>query len=106
MGIPRHPPKIMRWMSTLGWMKAEGVRVRRVCQTPCPYWIDEDLDALIAQLGADFYLVDERPPCPLCTRLNLFVASAGKGTPFRPCQTENWPQSPMPADGWPEWPDR
>jgi hypothetical protein len=91
-------------MSTLGWMKAEGVRVRRVCASPCPYWIDEDLDALTAKLGPDFSLVDQRPPCPRCARLNIFVASTGKGTPFRPCQTENRPQPPMPADGWPPWP--
>lgn len=104
MGIPKNPPTVMRWMSTLGRMKAENIRVRRVCTSPCPYWIDEDLDALIAQLGPDFSLIDQRPPCPRCERLNLFMASTGSGTPFRPLQTENRPDPKRPEGGWPPWP--
>lgn len=104
MGIPRRPASIPRWMSTLGWMKSEGVRVRRMCASPCTWWIEEDLDTLIAQLGPDFSLIDQHPPCPRCDRLAGFKASAGKGTPFRPCQTENRPQPRKPPGGWPAWP--
>lgn len=106
MGIPKNPPTVMRWMSNLHQMKAANIRVRRMCASPCKFWIDEDLDALIAQLGPNFSLIDQRPPCPVCDRLNTFMCSPGPGTPFRPMQTDNRPQPKKPEGGWPVWPGR
>lgn len=104
MGIPKRPAPIPRWMSTLHFMRAENIHVIRTCSSPCKFWITEDLDALIAQLGPDFSLVDQRPPCPRCERLCTFMASTGSGTPLRPCQTDNLPQAKRPSEGWPPWP--
>lgn len=104
MGIPKRPAYTPQWMSTLGHMKAERIRVRRMCESPCTFWVDEDLDALIWMLGPDFSLIDQHPPCPCCERLTGFKASTGRGTPFRPCQTDNLPQPKRPPGGWPPWP--
>lgn len=105
MGIPKHPPTVMRWQSTLYWMKQEGTRLMRTCSSPCKYWIMEDLDAMIALLGPDASLHGERPPCPRCRRLNIFMASPAEGTPFRPLHVyPREPDPPRPPGGWPPWP--
>lgn len=94
----------MAWMSTLKSMKAYETIVVRICSSPCDFYERQDLDALIALLGEDAMLHDERPPCPRCDRLNHFMASPGPGTPMRPLLSpDRGPDPVRPAEGWPVW---
>jgi hypothetical protein len=97
MGIPRHPPSIMEWMSTLAMMKKHGTLVMRTCSGPCRYHVMMDVDAMIAAWGPEARLQDERPPCPQCSRLNHFMVTTGESTPFRPLLSRDiGPQPPAP----------
>ncbi|MDB5447632.1 MAG: hypothetical protein JWQ97_2949 [Phenylobacterium sp.] len=105
MGIPKNPPNLLAWMATLGQMKAYGTILERMCSDGCTFHERQDLDVLIAQLGPDKSLVDERPPCPACDRRNHFAVSAGPGTPFRPLLSgDRGPEPARPPGGWPAWP--
>lgn len=105
MGIPKNPPSIMRWMATLGDMKACGTILVRMCSSPCAYEKREDLDELIGILGEGASLVDARPPCPRCTRRNHFMVTPGESTPLRPLLSrDRGPEPARPSDGWPPWP--
>lgn len=105
MSIPKRPPTVMQWMTTLAEMKKAEARVIRSCASPCRYWVKEDLDALIDLLGPEACLIGERPPCPRCKRLTRFMASPGGGSPMRPLLLEfGVPDPERPAGGWPAWP--
>jgi len=107
MGLRDAYPVPMRWMSTLGAMKAEGTVVRASCQA-CGKWHDVDLDEMIRELGSpEATLWDRHPPCldPACDGLLMFMASPGLGTPFRPLLSPELPSdAPLPIestmDGW------
>jgi hypothetical protein len=74
----------MAWQNTLGEMLAYGTHVRWTCCSPCQFWQDVDVAALVADRGPAGSLWNEHPPCPVCGGRTLYMASAGPGTVFRP----------------------
>jgi hypothetical protein len=96
------PIAVMRWQSSLGNMLAAGtVVIRTGCG--CGVWGEVNLEHMIAVLGGpQMTLWDCRPPCPLCGRLQHFMASPGRGTPKRlllsvPHDAE---EHPLPPQAW------
>ena len=103
MGARRYRRNVMAWETDLSNMKAAGTRVRRICTSPCAFYEDVDLDAMIALLrGGDMTVWDTRPPCELCGKLTHYMASPSAGTLMRPLLSSKGPLDPddLPADAW------
>ncbi|MDB5445685.1 MAG: hypothetical protein JWQ97_1002 [Phenylobacterium sp.] len=98
------PIGVMRWMSTLGAMKAEGTRVLRTCPA-CGCHGHVDVDHMTELLGGgDMTLWDCRPPCPLCGKLMHHMASPGPGSIFRPLLSAQPDPECLPPEAWlPGW---
>jgi hypothetical protein len=93
---------VMFWQSTLGAMKSEGTRLRRVCSSPCSFYEDVDIDLMIATLGGPRMTVwDTEPPCEVCGRRTHYLASPGPGSVFRPLLSVP-PDAivPLPIEAW------
>lgn len=81
-------PRNVAWMATLGGMVEHRTLVQASCRR-CGATRPADLKKLVAHLGSGGTLLDRHPPCwkPKCGGEVLFLASPGRGTPFRPCIT-------------------
>src|SRR4051812_13403994 len=102
MAIPLSPASPPIWMTTLAEMKLHGTRLRLVCTSPCTFWEDADIDALIEELGGEDYSVwDAQLQCERCGQLMRYVASPGPGTPFRPLVSDPPDRIvPLPVGAW------
>lgn len=68
---------------TVGGLVQRQSEIRATCRS-CSYYVDVDLDQLLAVFGASERLLDRTGQCPECGGVTRLLCSQGSCAPFMP----------------------